>query len=289
MSRSSRKLAVFADDWTLRHEETHRMATNGSRYNRAVVYYFWGRRYLEEATKSARTVLEWMDVPTVAITDCGTAGYVPSDSPFSRVDVVTIRERSMLGKATLYDVLPMDYDSFLYLDTDTQVLGDLSYGFEKAEAFGLAAVMEPFYSLDHFRGFDAVLSNVGLASTSQLQYNAGVLFFVRRADVEAVMRRWRELTFHLGPKLNLGADQPFLTLAMELLAFNPFTLSPSYNYRAKGEGLTGVVRIWHSNSAVPPAINRFTRAWPARRYWGRRLIMDGNVFTRVWAALHRAR
>jgi hypothetical protein len=265
------------------------MGTRGCEHKRAVVYYFWGRKYLEEATTSARTVRACMDVPILAITDRATADHVPPDAPFSRVEIVTIRDRSMHGKSTLYDLLPRDYDSFLYLDTDTQVLGDASYGFEQAEAFGLAAVMEPFYSLDHFRGFDAILSNLGVESRGQMQYQAGVLFFARRPDVEAVMHRYRELTFHLGPKLNYGCDQPFLTLAMELVGFNPFTLSPSYNYRAKGEGVTGVVRIWHSTAPLPPALNRFPRIWPARRYWGSRTITSGAVFTRVLASLHRAR
>ena len=39
-------------------------------------------------------------------------------------------------------------------------------------------------------------------------------------------------------------EQPYLSLAMELLNFNPYTLSPSFNHRAFGELISGPIRIW---------------------------------------------
>ena len=47
------------------------------------------------------------------------------------------------------------------------------------------------------------------------------------------------------------SDQPYLTLAMEMLEFNPYTLSPSFNYCAFGELVSGSIRIWHSYNPVP--------------------------------------
>jgi hypothetical protein len=47
------------------------------------------------------------------------------------------------------------------------------------------------------------------------------------------------------------SDQTYLSLAMELRGFNPYTLSPSFNYRAFGELISGSIRIWHSYEPVP--------------------------------------
>jgi hypothetical protein len=47
-------------------------------------------------------------------------------------------------------------------------------------------------------------------------------------------------------------DQPYISLAMEILGFNPYTLSPSFNHRAFGELISGPVRIWHSYAPPPP-------------------------------------
>jgi len=49
-------------------------------------------------------------------------------------------------------------------------------------------------------------------------------------------------------------DQTYITLAMEILGFNPYTLSTSFNYRAFGELLSGQMRIWHSYKTMPAKV-----------------------------------
>jgi hypothetical protein len=51
----------------------------------------------------------------------------------------------------------------------------------------------------------------------------------------------------------LWSDQPYISLAMEMMGFNPYTLSPSFNCRGFGELISGSVRIWHSYNPVPTA------------------------------------
>jgi hypothetical protein len=78
-----------------------------------------------------------------------------------------------------------------------------------------------------------------------------VIFFTpHRPDVRAVL----ELTLALARKYPDApwGDQTYLTLAMEQLGFNPYTLSPSFNYRGFGELISGSIRIWHSFAPVPP-------------------------------------
>lgn len=234
---------------------------------RAIVYFFWGQSSLEEATRSANRAA-FLGLPRIAVTDRETAPLIPNDAPFEERMIVQPREYSFLAKADLYCHLPQSYDSFLYLDTDAFIIEDISYGFEKSEKYGIAACMAPHYSLDHFFGFDQILKAEGIGCRSQLQYNAGVIFFSRRPDVDAVMQKWSELAFDLGLRHNHHHDQPFLTLAMELLDFNPFTLSPAYNYRDFGELASGIIRIWHSHAPVPESLNEFETAWPPRRFRG---------------------
>jgi hypothetical protein len=237
---------------------------------RALVYFFWGDVHTREASASARTSMANTLLPSVAITSASTASSLPDDMPFSQVVTTVLRHDGLLAKADLYRHLPEEFDSFLFLDSDATVIDDVSYGFEKAETFGIAAAMAPHYSLDYFWGFDRVLTSAGVRCASQMQYNTGALFFSRRPDVAEVFDLWRRLALELGPRLHYHSDQPFLTLAMELLHFNAFTLSPAYNYRALGELASGLIRIWHSHAPVPRDVNSFSEPWPPRRFHGDR-------------------
>ena len=95
------------------------------------------------------------------------------------------------------------------------------------------------------------MDQVGLSKCSQLQYNTGAIFFTRCAEVQKVFEKWFFLCNEHGSLLSRPHDQPFFTLAMELLDFNPYTLSPAYNYRALGELVSGYIRLWHSRDPVP--------------------------------------
>ena len=87
-----------------------------------------------------------------------------------------------------------------------------------------------------------------------------------------------KVTGELGSKYGneYGGDQPFFTLAMEQLNFNPYTLSISYNYRGCGDGISGLVRIWHSHGKMPENINQFKVVVPLRRAWPSKLIQPNN-------------
>jgi len=234
-------------------------------WRRAVVYFAWGSKYLNEAVKSAESV-RILDLPTILITDYATADQPALPTGFDRVVAVDLKNPSLLTKSGLWRHLPDEFDSFLFLDSDTIVLMDLMFGFERAEQYGIAASPAPHYSLDHFWDFDMVLDEVGISKCSQLQYNTGTLFFVRRPDVQAVFEKWTILCQDFGHLMSHPNDQPFFTLAMELSGFNPYTLSPAYNYRALGELISGYVRVWHSHHPVPPELNSFGKSWPPRRY-----------------------
>jgi len=71
----------------------------------------------------------------------------------------------------------------------------------------------------------------------------------QRPDVRAVF----DSALALGQKYydRIWSDQTYLSLAIELEGFNPYTLSPSFNYRGFGELISGSIRIWHSYKPLP--------------------------------------
>ena len=154
-------------------------------------------------------------------------------------------------KTEFFTCLPEQIETALLLDADTRVIDDISLGFEKAEQHGMAIVPAPHYSLADFRDFRQVMLNEGVTPLGQIIYNSGVIFCTpNRSDVRAVFDR----TLALAQKYRdrEWSDQTYLSLAMEIEGFNPYTLSPSFNYRAFGELISGSIRIWHSYEPLPP-------------------------------------
>lgn len=225
----------------------------------AVVFLAWGERYINE-------VLHCIDhSPALSQYDL----YIVTDQaseiehPRLRVIRADFKQSGLLRKTELIDFLPKGYDVFLFLDSDTIVLEDISLGFDKAAQHGIAVAPAPHYSLDYFFGFGDVMKSENMPVSGQLQYNTGVIFFNTAASTISVFRRWQELAEkYRNIRQN---DQPFFSLAMEQLGKNPYTLSISYNYRGYGDAISGVVRIWHSHKKMPEDINRFDLVWPPRR------------------------
>ncbi|HJT45777.1 MAG TPA: hypothetical protein VJ721_05835, partial [Chthoniobacterales bacterium] len=153
-------------------------------------------------------------------------------------------------KAEFFVRLPEKIRTALFIDADTRIVDDISLGFDKAEKHGIAIAPAPHYSLADFRDFRQIMIAENVPPRGQLIYNTGVIFATpHRPDVRAVF----DLTLKLAQKYQdrVWNEQPHFTLAMELLGFNPYTLSPSFNHRAFGELISGPIRIWHSYEPLP--------------------------------------
>ena len=240
-------------------------AENSQRPNReAVVFLAWGKKFINELSnciEKSSAFLEGMDL--VLITDEETDVELVREK-FAFIVRHKFKTNGLLRKTELIDALPeTSYEAYMFLDSDTVLLGDISLGFAKAKQFGIALAPAPHYSLDAFWDFGKVMEKAGVPLQGQLQYNTGVFFFVPREDVVAVFETWRELAIKFQNIHN--NDQPFFTLAMEYVGFNPYTLTISYNYRGFGDAISGDVRIWHSHGELPEGINSYTRTWPPRR------------------------
>lgn len=232
---------------------------------RAIIYVCWGKDFILEAIASAPSAA-FLGIDRILVTKSDSVQFVPPGAPFEKVMTYPFTLAGLMAKAEMLHFLPAEYDSFLFLDTDTRVLADVSFGFQRAESHGIAVAMAPDYSLEHFWDFGKVLTFVGYPHTDTLQYNTGVIFFIRRPDVWKVLAAWHELCRGVATRVGYINDQPFFTLAMEAVGFNPYTLSRGYNYRNFGEAIYGLVRVWHSHHPPPADVNVFTSPRPPRAF-----------------------
>jgi len=198
---------------------------------RAIVFFAWGAEYVDRVASCIRES-RLPEYPVFLITDSAT-----NVSGLSANITVVPHDCELSGKARkteLFTCLPEQIQTALILDADTRVIDDVSLGFEKAERHGIAMVPAPHYSLADFRDFRQVMLTEGVMPRGQIIYKSGVIFCTpHRPDVRAVF----DLTLALAQKYRdrEWSDQTYLSLAMEMQAFNPCTLSPSFNYRGFGE------------------------------------------------------
>lgn len=158
--------------------------------------------------------------------------------------------------------LPAGYTTYLFLDADTVVLDDISFGFEKAKRFGIAVAAAPTYLLDEYHRTSEILDKESIGRESQLMYNTGVIFFSRDILECGIFEEWLSLTeVHHS---TMRGDQEILTIALELRNINPYVLSKSYNTRGRFDTIIGKTRIWHQKSPVPAALNQYEKAYPPR-------------------------
>ncbi len=215
--------------------------------SRSIVFLAWGKTFIDHVAQCIdESCLP--DYPILLVTD--------KDSDVtalpSRVSVLR-KDLAFPGKSAKLELLaelPEDLETVLFLDVDTRVIGDISLGFEKAERHGFAIAAAPHYSLEDFRSFGGVMIREGVPPKGQMIYNSGVMFFAaNRKEVRAIFDLARATARK--DEVTPWGDQPYITLAMEMAEFNPYTLSPSFNHRAFGELISGPVRIWHSYAPAP--------------------------------------
>jgi len=244
---------------------------------RCVVYVAWGDTHIHQLEKRIDES-KMPDADILLITDLDTS-VTSNRLKLIRKD---FRLCDTHRKPEGITSIPYQYEECLFLDTDTIILGDIEFGFEKARKHGIAIAPAPHYSLDHFWDFDRVMEAENVALDGQLLYNSGVIFFMRTNPVMEVFNLWLELAAKYDGQRN--DDQSLLTLAMELLEFNPYTLSINYNFRGYDQGVSGVVRLWHSSQPVPEGLNEFDQTWPLRRVTESGIIRPGKQLS-MWKTI----
>lgn len=161
------------------------------------------------------------------------------------VHIVQLQDdATLLDKASMYELSP--FDTTLFLDADTVVMGNLDYGFEAAEKFGVACCIN---ECPWARRYPCL-------SGDSIEYNAGVLFFDKLRSAE-MMRAWQACAREVDSSCAFNHvdgglckqphnDQAGLAVAIERTEFNPKTLPANWNFRPEYQRvLVGPIKVWH--------------------------------------------
>jgi hypothetical protein len=209
---------------------------------RGVIYIVWGdatNEYLDRSIASLKQ--HHPDLPV-------------------HVQRVTPRDpkRGLREKCAMAALTP--FDTTLYLDVDTTVMGNLDFAFEQAERFGIAcAICESPW-----------LRRYGQGARDLIEYNTGVIFFSRSA--RKVMDRWDQLA-DIAPAASQWTkldnvirggeydDQASFGATLREMDFNPFVLPMNYNFRPMYYKTAFLpLKIWHDYFAPPEGLCKLSLA-----------------------------
>ena len=174
-----------------------------------------------------------------------------------KVDAPMDRQDSLYIKSQMMDMSP--FEETLFLDIDTVVMGNLNFGFQKAEQFGLAVCICEAPWAKRYRN---------IFSGDEIEYNTGVLFFTKKAF--HVFESWKSLVKVVDSSIDLvkgserarmeANDQGSFALAIEKTGFNPFVLPLNWNFRPMWQrSFFGPIKIWHDYADPPPFFEEMNR------------------------------
>jgi hypothetical protein len=210
---------------------------------RGVVYIFWGEKAERAAERSLRSLrLHHPDIPV----HCHrVTNPVPG--------------RELLEKTRVAAISP--FQTTLFLDVDTVVMGNLDYAFEQAERFGLACAINECPWMRRY----------GQPGEGEhIEYNTGVLFFT--AAAAAVFEAWRDLAnttpssshwtmLDDRPRGLPFEDQAGFSRALRQCNFNPFVLPLNYNFRPMFfHSAFAPIKIWHDYRDPPEGLDDLSDA-----------------------------
>lgn len=155
--------------------------------------------------------------------------------PYTVVETADAPKHNFRNKTLMYDASP--YDTTLFLDTDTEILGDLEYGFIQAERHGMALCID--HACCGLRWWKPHV----LSHPDVVEYNTGVVFFNRlNPKIKDFFDYWKSIaTTH-------PSDQATISKAFDHTGLNPFVLPAHvWNFRVyNGDRLFSPVKIWHA-------------------------------------------
>lgn len=210
--------------------------------NRGVIYLVWGGETHERLLNRSMT-------------------WLKKSHPDIKIAVHRLDEPAdLLDKSRMYDLSP--FETTLFLDTDTVVLGNIDFIFDRAEKHGIACCIceEPWA-----RRYPSIRGDV-------VEYNTGVLAFSKLHPwCYEVFDEWKRIgrdidssiTFYNGPG-DLARmpcnDQAGFAAAVHSLQFNPFVLPLNWNFRPQWHrSLYGPIKIWHDYREVPDSLHKWNQ------------------------------
>lgn len=222
-----------------------------SNKSKGAIWICWGNVAKDDLSRSVESVKK-LGISTCIITNC-------DKSILPDVDLIinfepaynTCQDRV----AQLIRSAP--YDLCLHLDTDTEIQGDLEFGFDMASNHGLAICIAPAAFASRWHGMPNEYP------IDLVQYNCGAFFFDKNnVSVQALFKKWHEnISKPLSRMKN--QDQPAFAAAIYETGFNPFILPKNWNFRPDFGDINGFgpIKIWHSKKIFPAGIPKESNFW----------------------------
>ena len=209
-----------------------------------VLYVATGKRYVNEAMRSARTVRHHMPgIPIALFTDAETP--LP-EGLFDRLSIIEAPYHSTADKIRCMSATP--FERTLFLDTDTRITQPVGDLFEILDRFDLACSHGPWRTC----GIE-----VPGCPEAFPELNTGVVAYRSVPEVIAVFRRWGELHREMRDALNRRIhDQPAFRRAVYESRLQLYVLPPEYNLRTPFPWFAGgnaQVKILHGRG---PTLHR---------------------------------
>jgi len=211
-------------------------------------------------------------MPEIPIALCAAKKIGPEDVLVTQPDSDIGGRRAKLNA---YELAPAEWSSVLYLDADTEVMGDIRFYFELIEDGWEFVICKDPHLMDTMHSFRRRNNLAELDETAAqiytlhtLQYNGGVWSFGRNSRVKRFFQRWQK---HW--EKYAGRDQGALIRAMYTEPLKVYVLGnewntfPKYTKGIKTAGLMhypGDARRW--SGLIPGRIDS-ADAWKRVELW----------------------
>lgn len=226
-----------------------------------VLYVAVGEEYVDEATRSAKTVREHMgDVEIAIATDSEEYDLDAFDHVIQKDESSQAQtgDRTWLGDTSLDpDLSP--FEKTLYLDTDTYLCDDVNELFELLDRYELAIARHPEQK------------RVESLPEPWHIYNCGVIAYRDTPGVRQLLDNWARIYRHRVKIQDYPAEQPSFAEALYVSDIGWYTLSQRYNIRFTDYGRAGYItddpKIVHGRDADPEVVvESLTRVDGPRTY-----------------------
>lgn len=220
-------------------------------------------------------------MPEIPIALCAAKKIGPEDVLIKQPDSDIGGRRA---KIRAYELAPAEWTSVLYLDADTEIVGDIRFFFQLIEDGWEFVITKDPHLMDTMHAFKRRNNSVELKETADqihtlhtLQYNGGVWAFGRGPRIKRFFARWLA-----GWEKYAGRDQAALIRAMYTeplrvyLLGNEWNTFPKYTKGIKTAGLMhypGDARRW--SGLIPGRIDS-PDAWRRVEIWERQNLAGSS-------------
>ncbi|GGI95671.1 hypothetical protein GCM10008995_02190 [Halobellus salinus] len=218
-----------------------------------ILYIATGKKYINEAVTSARSLEEHMpDIPISIISN-----REPDSDIFDTV--FTVDNPSYSFKDNVDYLRKSPYDKTIFLDSDTYVCRDISELFELLEQFDIAAAHDTGRRHKLYKDDNIEVR----APDSFPMYNSGVVIFSDNIEIDNLFDKWEDIYYRHTDKASGIVNQPSFREALYKTDVRIATLPPEYNCRLPYPTyLRGEVKIIHGRTSNFEAIEQILNEEP---------------------------